>query len=186
MMADTSLEPARSNQALPSPSWISANWFVAAAVLLVGTDLAVSLLPDSTSPRLLEFGLLSDLCIVLPGLYLACYWRKGKRSLLRAIALTSIGFWASSRLLPESDHVLIRQLWPVRYVALMVLLLIELKIMLAVYRAVFSGASRKEAAATLEKQSGMPPWAAKLAAAEAAMWSSVYKAAKSILKSWRR
>lgn len=174
------------NQALPTTSWIKANWFVAAAVLLVGTDLAVLLLPNSTSPRLLEFGLLSDLCIVLPGLYLACYWRKGKRSVLRAIALASIGFWASSMLLPKSDHFLIQQLWPVRYVALAVLALIELRIMLAVYRAVFSGASRQEAAATLEKRTGMPAWAAKLAAAEAALWSSLYKAAKAILTSWRR
>jgi hypothetical protein len=174
------------NQTLPTSSWIKANWFVAAAVLLLGTDLAVLLLPNSTAPRLLEFGLLSDLCIVLPGLYLACYWRKGKRSVLRAIAFASIGFWVSSKLLPESGQFLIQQLWPVRYVALAVIVFIELKVMLAVYRAIFSGASREEAAATLEQQSGMPAWAAKLAVAEASLWSSLHKAAKAILASWRR
>jgi hypothetical protein len=174
------------HQAQPASSWINANWFVAGAVLLLGTDLAVLLLPNSASPRLLELGLLCDLCIVLPSLYLACYWRKGKRSVLRAIALASIGFWASSKLLPESGQFLIQQLWPFRYVALAVIVLIEFKIMLAVYRAVFSGASRKVAAETLEQQSGMPRWAAKLAVAEASLWSSLLKAAKAILSSWRR
>jgi len=174
------------NQALSSSSWIKANWFVAAAVLLVGTDLAVLQLPNGSSPRLLEFGLLSDLCIVLPGLYLACYWRNGKRSVLRAVALASLGFWAASKLLPESGQFLIQQLWPVRYVALAVIVLIELKVMLAVYRAVFSGTSRQEAAEALERQAGMPAWAAKLAAAEAALWSWLYKAAKAALSSWRR
>jgi len=174
------------NQGQPASSWIKANWFVAAAALLVVTDLAVVLRPNSASPRLLELGLLSDLCIVLPGLYLACYWRKGKRSVLRAIAFASIGFWASSKLLPESGQFFIQQLWPFRYVALAVIVLIEFKVMLAVYRAVFSGASREEAAATLERQSGMPAWAAKLAAAEASLLSSLHKAAKAILASWRR
>ena len=172
--------------ALPTSPWIKTNWFVAAAVLLVGTDLAVLLLPNSASPRLLEFGLLLDLCIVLPGLYLACYWRKGKRSVLRAIAFASIGFWASTKLLPESGQFLIQQLWPIRYVALAVIVLIEFKVILAVYRAVLSGASRQEAAATLEQKAGMPAWAAKLAAAEAALWSSMCKAARAILASWRR
>ena len=174
------------HQAQPASSWIKANWFFAAAVVLLCTDFVVLFLPNSASPRLLELGLLSDLCIVLPGLYLACYWRKGKRTVLRAIAFASIGFWASSKLLPESGQFLIQQLWPLRYVALAVIVLIEFKVMLAAYRAVFSGASREEAAATLEQQSGMPTWAAKLAAAEASLWSSLHKAAKAILASWRR
>jgi hypothetical protein len=174
------------NRALQTSSWIKANWFVAAAVLLLGTDLSVLLLPNGASPRLLEFGLLSDLCIVLPGMYLACYWRKGKRTVLRAIAFASIGFWTSSKLLPESGQFLIQQLWPVRYVALAVIVLIEFKVMLAVYRAVFSGASRQKAASMLEKQSGMPAWAAKLAAAEASWWSTLGKAVKAIIASWRR
>lgn len=174
------------DQAQPASSWMKANWFVAAAILLLGTDLAVVLLPNSASPRLLEIGLLSDLCIVLPGLYLACYWRKGKRSVLRAIAIASIGFWAASMLLPENGQFLIQQLWPLKYVALAVIVLIELKVILAVYRAIFAGASREAAASTLERQSGMPAWAAKLAAAEASLWAKLYKTAKAILASWRR
>jgi hypothetical protein len=174
------------NQPQPAISWLKENWFVAAAILLLGTDLTVVLLPNSASPRLLEVGLLSDLCIVLPGMYLACYWRKGKRSVFRAIAFASIGFWAVSKLLPETGQFLIQQLWPLRYVALAVIVLIEFRVMLAVYRAVFAGASREEAAATLERQSGMPAWAAKLAAAEASLWAKLYKAAKAILTSWRR
>ena len=174
------------DQAQPATSWLKENWFVAAAILLMGTDLTVVFLPNSASPRLLELGLLSDLCIVLPCLYLACYWRKGTRSVFRAIAFASIGFWAASKLLPGTGQFLIQRLWPLRYVALAVIVLIEFRVMLAAYRAVFTGVSREEAAATLERQSGMPAWAAKLVAAEASLWSTLYKAAKSILTSWRR
>lgn len=169
----------------PSSSWIKANWFVVAAVLLVATDLAVLQLSDRITPRLREFGLLFDLCVILPTLYLACYWRNGRPSVLRAIAMASLGFWAASKVLPGSGQFLIPQLWPAKYIALAVLALIELKVMLAVYRAVFSGATRQEATALLRRE-GMPAWVAKLAAAEAALWSALYRGARAIFASFRR
>jgi hypothetical protein len=167
------------------PSWLKANWFLVAAALVVGSDLVALQVPNWASPRLLEFGLLSDLAIVVPGLYVACYWRKGKQALLRAIALASLGFWSASKLLPESAHFLVQSLWPVRYVALAVLFVVELKVMLAIYRSVFRGASRQEVANSLQSQAGMPAWAASLAAAEAAFWHSAYTKAKAFLQ-WRR
>jgi hypothetical protein len=139
-----------------------------------------------SSPRLLEVGLLSDLAIVVPGLCIACYWRKGKPAVLRAIALASLGFWSASKLLPESGHFLIQSLWPVRYAALAVLLVVELKVMLAIYRSVFRGASRAEVATRIQSQAGMPAWAAKLAAAEATLWHAAYTKAKAALQRGRR
>ena len=155
------------------PIWLKANWFFLAAALVVATDMVALHTPKLSSLRLLEVGLLSDLALVVPGLYLACYWRRGKRAYLRAIALASVGFWCASKLLPESGQFIIHSLWPVRYLALAVILLVEFKVMLAVYRSVLAGASRQEAAASLQAQAGMPAWAAKLAAAEAAFWRSV-------------
>ena len=97
-----------------------------------------------------------------------------------------LGFWASSNLLPASGQFIIPELWPVRYLALAVLLLIEVKIIVAFYRSVFSGASPQDAAKKLQNESGMPAWAAKLAAAEAALWGKVYNMVKALLSSRRR
>jgi hypothetical protein len=165
------------NHAQPAPSWIKANWFAAAIVPLLAADLAVLLLPNSASPRLLEVGLLSDLCIVLPGLYLACYWRKGKRSVFRAIALASIGFWVSSKLLPESSQFLVQRLWPFRYVALAVIVSIEFKVMLGVYRAVFSGMAGKRLLQRLSNIQACRP-GCQIAAVEASLWSSLQRPQK--------
>jgi hypothetical protein len=167
------------------PGWLKANWFLLAAAIVVGTDLAVLQVPNWAPPRLLEVGLLCDLAIVVPGLYIACYWRRGKQAFLRAVAIAALGFWSASKLLPESGHFLIQSLWPVRYFALAVLFLIELKVTFAVYRSVFRGATHQEAVSALQAQAGMPAWAARLAAAEAAFWRSVYTKAKALSR-WHR
>lgn len=159
--------------------------FLLAAALLIGLDLYALRTPGWASPRLLEIGILLDFAIVLPGLYIACYWRRGKPALMRAVALAALGFWAASKLLPESGQFLIPSLWPVRYLALAVLVLVELKVMLAVYRAVFGGTSREEAARRLQTDAGMPAWAARLAAAEAAFWRAVVVRTKALLSRWR-
>jgi len=164
------------------PAWLKANWFLVVALLVVGTDLVILQTPNSASPRLLEVGLLCDLAIVVPGLYIARYWRNGKRTFLRAIALASLGFWSVSKLLPESGQFLTQSLWPVRYVALAVLVAIELKVALAIYRSVFRGASRQEAARALQSEAGMPAWAARVAAAEAAIWRTAYIKARALLQ----
>ena len=164
---------------------LKGNWFFVAAALVLASDVLALQTPDWSSPRLLEIGLLSDLAIVVPGLYIACYWRKGKSAVLRAVALASLGFWSASKLLPESNQFLIPSLWPVRYVTLAVLMVIEFKIMLSMYRSVFGGASRRKVAESLQAQTGMPPWAAKLAAAEAAIWHAAYTKAKAIFRRWR-
>jgi hypothetical protein len=165
--------------------WLKANWFFLAAALIVATDMVALRTPNWATPRLLEIGLLSDFTLIVPCLYLACYWRRGKRTYLKAVALASLGFWCGSKLLPETGQSIVQALWPVRYIALAVIVLVEFKVMLAVYRAVFAGASRKEAAATLQAQAGMPTWAAKLAVAEAAFWRSVVLKARAVLGRWR-
>ena len=167
------------------PTWLKANWFLVAAALVVASDILALGTQNWASPRLLEIGLLSDLAVVVPGLYIACYWRKGKPTLLRAVALASLGFWSVSKLVPESGQFLIPSLWPVRYAALAVLLVIEVKVMLAMYRSVFGGASRHRVVESLQAQTGMPAWAAKLAAAEAAFWHTAYAKVKALFQ-WRR
>lgn len=167
------------------PGWLRAHWFLLAATLVVLSDVYLLHQPQGVPPRLLELGLLADLSIVVPGLYIACYWRRGKPALMRAVALAALGFWSASKLLPESGQFLIPSLWPVRTLALAVLLLVELKVMLSVYRSVFGGASREEAARRLTSDAGMPAWAARVAAAEAAFWRAVVMRLQALLKRWR-
>lgn len=173
------------NQVQAPPSWLKANWFFVVAALVVAVDVMALRTPNWSSPRLLEAGLLSDLALVVPGLYLACYGRRGKRTYLRAVAMASLGFWCASKLLPESGQFIIPSLWPIRYLAIAVLLWIEFKVTFSIYRAVFSGASRQDAAASLQVQAGMPAWAAKLVAAEASFWRSAALKMKSIFRRGR-
>jgi hypothetical protein len=163
------------------------HWFWLVALAMLATDTTVIHLSlhssSSASPQFIEAGLLCDLALVLPCLYLVCYRREGKRAIVRSIALASVGVWAASKLLPETGHFLIKDLYPVRYAALAVIAVIELKMVVAAYKAykaVFQGASRQASEAQLAK-AGMPPWAAKLAAAEAAFWHRVYSKVKGLL-----
>lgn len=167
---------------LATQHWLRANWFFAAAAAVLATDLIVLNVKNGASPRLLEAGLLSDLAVVIPCLYLACYWRNGKRAVIRTFATASLGFWLASKLLPASGHFIISSLSPLRYVSLLVLFAIEVKVALVTYKAVFSGATRREAEASLQAQTDMPLWLAKLMAAEAMFWRAAYTKVKSLFR----
>ena len=163
---------------LPTQNSLRANWFFVAAAAVLATDLTVLNIPHGASPRLLEAGLLGDLALLIPCLYLACYWRKGKRAVIRTLALASLGFWFASKLLPASGHFIISSLSPLRYVALAVLFAIEVKVVLVTYKAVFSGATRREAEASLQQQTDLPVWVAKLMTAEAMFWRAAWAKVK--------
>ena len=158
----------------PTANWLRTNWFFAAGSAVLAADLAVLNINHGASPRFLEAGLLGDLAVVIPCLYLACYWRNGKRAVVRSLALASLGFWLASKLLPASGHFIISNLSPLRYLALAVLFAIEVKVVLVMYRAVFSGASRQDATTSLHAHTGMPLWVAKLMAVEAVFWRSIF------------
>lgn len=160
--------------ALPAQNWLRINWFIPAACAVLAVDLFVLNIKNGASPRLLEAGLLGDLAIIIPCLYLACCWHNGKRAFIRTFAMASLGFWLASKLLPVPGHFIINSLSPLRYVALAVLFAIEVKVVLVMYKAIFSGASRQEAQAALQAQADMPLWVAKLMASEAAFWRAIY------------
>ena len=165
---------------LPTQDWLRVNWFFAVAAAVLATDLTILNSHHGASPQLLEAGLLGDLAVVIPCAYLACYWRNGKRAIIRAFAMASLGFWLTSKLLPASGHFIINSLSPLRYVALAVLFAIEVKVVLVMYKAVFSGATRREAETSLQTQADMPIWVAKLMAAEAVFWRAAYAKFKSL------
>jgi len=125
-------------------------------------------------PHLAEPAALFDLAVLLSALYWLSYRHRRKDAGPRALALSCLGIWAVSKLIPRSDQQLLVYLTPLRYVGLAGLVAIELKIVLALYRSVFSGATRDAAAAQIQSQADLPPWLSRLLAAEAVFWRRVW------------
>ncbi len=156
--------------------FLRANWFFPAAAIALLMNATTVYLDQWSSPGLLEAGLLFDFAILLPALYLICYRSEGVRSVVRAVALACLGIWALGHVVPETSQTLLPDLQFIRYVGLGVLLLLQIKLIVAIFRAV-SGASAKveHEASRLADETGTPPWVRKLLAWEAAVWIKVWR-----------
>ncbi len=155
---------------------LRANWFFPAAGIALLLNSLTIYLDQWSSPEMLEAGLLFDFAILLPVLYLICYRSEGKRSVVRAIALACLGIWALGHVVPEASQSLLHDLQVVRYIGLGVLVLLQVKLIVAIFRAV-SGASAgaKHEASRLGEETGTPPWVQKLLAWEASIWIKVWR-----------
>lgn len=158
-------------------SSVRAHWFVlAAAVVLIG-DIALASLDSWSDPQLLEMGILFDLSVVVPALYLWCYRSRGKAAIVRAIALSCLGIWVAGHVVPNEHHQVLSTVGFIRYVGLAVLVAIELKLAAMIFRAAFR--RDNDAAPTVlatAKDAGMPEWAARLMAWEASLWRKAWDA----------
>lgn len=154
--------------------WRSHHWFLPAAAAVVAGDLSAVRWGGWSGARALEAGLLFDFAVLLPLLYLWCYRRRVRRAAIRALALACFAIWATGKAIPvEQQHLLGTVGW-LRYVGLAGLALMEIKLGVAVYKAmVFSGKSRHEAEASL-LSGGMPPCLAKIMVLEAALWRRLW------------
>ena len=149
---------------------------LAAAVVLIG-DIALASLDSWSDPQLLEVGILFDLSVVVPALYLWCYRSRGKAAIVRAIALSCLGIWVAGHVVPNEHHQVLSTVGLVRYVGLAVLVVIELKLVAMIFRAAFR--RDNDAAPTVlatAKDAGMPEWAAHLMAWEASLWRKAWDA----------
>lgn len=156
------------------PPSLKAHWFFFVAALIVAGNWLALPGVRADLPHLAEPAALFDLAILLPALYWLCYRHRRKDAGLRALALSCLGIWSVSKLIPQSEQQLLVYLTPLRYVGLAVLVAIELKIVLALYRAVFSGATRDAAAEQIQRQADLPPWLTRLLVAEAVLWRRVW------------
>ena len=90
------------------------------------------------------------------------------------IALACFAVWAAGKVFPAEHREVIDSVAWLRYVGLAGLLVFELKLLFSVYKAVvISGKSQAEAQAKLGSE-GMPSWASKAIAIEAALWRKVW------------
>ena len=164
-----------------SKSVLKTHWFLLVALLVAGGDLALALVDSWSDPALLEAGILFDLAVVLPALYWWCYRKRGRAALLKAAALSCLGIWVAGHIVPDQHHDLISTVGFARYIGLAVLLVIELKLVVAIYRAAFSKSGSNHALAAA-KDAGMPEWAARLMAWEASLWRRSWESVRRLVK----
>ncbi|QSX40074.1 hypothetical protein [Shewanella cyperi] len=163
-------------------SALRAHWFIPAAIAVATADISAVSLDNWSNPALLEVCLILDLSVVMPALYLWCYRTRGKAAMLRALSLSCLGMWVSGHVVPSEYHHILSSVGFVRYIGLAVLLAIELKLALVIYRSVFSkDQDDAPAALTAAKDAGMPDWAARLIAWEASLWRKAWDVARRIV-----
>jgi len=146
------------------------HWFIPLAMAIALGDVGALHFQDWSHPRLFEGAVLFDFAIVLPLLYLWCYRARGKAVLLPMIGLASLGIWAASHLIPvEHQHVLGSIAW-LRTLAIAVLVLLEIKILIGFYKAVFTSDSTPEDISDkLATDLPLPRWVTRVLAFEARM-----------------
>ena len=150
---------------------LRAHWFFVAAAIIAASDFTAVSLGSGSSPELLEAGVLFDLSVVIPALYLWCYRSRGKAAVLRAVALGCLGIWIAGHLIPNEHHHILSVVGFVRYIGLAVLLVIEIKLAAMIFRSAFSrDREAKPSVLATAKDAGMPEWAARLMAWEASLW----------------
>lgn len=153
--------------------WAAANWFLLCAPFLALAGLAFS--RSVAWPQdggVAEAVLLFDACVSLPLLYALCYRGRlnGWRLALRMLAVACLGIWLVAWLVPPASQTLLPHFGWARIVGLGVLVLVELRLVIAALRMVFGGnASAEEVAAS----TGAPPFIARLMVLEARFWKAV-------------
>lgn len=158
---------------------LRAHWFIPAAIAVAIADTALVVLDGWSNPALVEAGLLFDLAVVVPALYLWCYRARGMAAVVRAIALACLGVWVAGVVVPDEHHDLLHIVGVARYVGLAVLLVIELKLVLVICRSVFrKDVDAGPAAMAAALDAGMPAWTARLMAWEAALWRRAWIAVR--------
>ncbi|MBH9576872.1 hypothetical protein [Inhella proteolytica] len=158
----------------PERPWLLRHWFVPAALLLALGDLSSVWAQGWTDAPWLEAVLLFDFVVVIPLLYLVCYRHKGKAACVQALALACLGIWALDKLMPAEGRQWLDALVGLRWFGLALLIALEIKLGIVVYKAVvFSGQTREQAQSRFESE-GLPPWLARFMAFEAGLWRRLW------------
>lgn len=149
------------------------NWFWPLALFLMAFVWLLAVTTPNIFAPGFELALIFDAVVTLPVLFFMCYRQSlsPMRMVIRIVALQCLGIWLASMLMPTSEqHVLPYLMW-VRYVGLSVLVLIELKLALILFRLVFKpGVTEAELT-----ESGVPRLLAKWALIEARVWRWIFR-----------
>jgi hypothetical protein len=160
--------------------WLRQNWFFPIAAIVVLGDLGALRLATWSVPEVLEAALLFDFAVLLPALYWWCYRSRGRAAVIRAVAICCLGIWVAGKALPATGQPILDAFGWLRYVGIAGLVMLEIKIILMLWRSIFSsGLSAQEAQEKIVAE-GVPPWAARLMAWEAAFWRKVWLFARRV------
>lgn len=155
--------------------WSYANWFVLILPLLAAAAyLMARTVPWAEEGAGFEAALLFDVCVTLPLLYALCYRRALRVSQLaiRCLGLACLGIFLLGYIVPPEGQSLLPSFGIARWIGIGVLVLIELRLLIAGIRLVFfSSASLEE----LQAKTGAPPLLAKMMLIEARFWKAVWR-----------
>jgi len=151
---------------------LKANWFWLVAL---SSGVIVWLLTNTLPPQHLgywELAVLFDVLVTLPLLFALCYRRTltSKNLIIRIIALQCLGIWLATKLVPIESQMVLPQLAWLRYAGLAVLVLIEVRIIAALFKILFN----PDTGLKQLEEVGMPPLLAKLALFETRFWRWVF------------
>lgn len=153
---------------------IRANWFYVLLPFLLLAAWALSISPVAVrDPIVLERVFLFDFLISLPLLYFLFLRKRVSRrvAILRVAALAASGVWLASVLMPEGTGQILPWLAWLRYLALPLLIGVELIALVAVVRHAY-GAEPDEGYLIAQ---GLPPILAKAMLAEARFWKRAFR-----------
>lgn len=151
-------------------AWFTANWFVVAAPSLF---LAAALVSRSAFTAVegpvMERALLFDACVTLPALYALCYGRSLSlwQLALRMVGIACLGIYFLGFIVPVEEQRLLPAFAWARTAGMILLIVIELRILIATLGLLFRPDTTAEEVAA---RSGMPMLTAKLMLLEARMW----------------
>jgi hypothetical protein len=148
------------------------NWFWPVAL---SSGVIVWLLTNTLPPQDLgywELAVLFDVLVTLPLLFALCYRRTltSKNLIIRIIALQCLGIWLATKLVPIESQMVLPQLAWLRYAGLAVLVLIEVRIIAALFKILF----KPDTGLKQLEEIGMPPLLVKLALLEMRFWRWVF------------
>jgi hypothetical protein len=150
------------------------HWFVPLAPLLLLLETGFARSTDWSRAGPAEAAILFDLCLFAPFLYWLCYRRRlaGPALLMRAAALSLLGIYLASQLVPADAQQLLPRLSWLRTAGFAVLILIELRLFAAILKMVLAGEASAEQVAT---RGGTPIWVARLMLLEARFWRALWR-----------
>lgn len=162
------------------------HWFWPLAFAVCAVNVLVLLLDGWKSPQIKEVGILFDFAVLIPTSYLICYWRNGKRALIKATALACLGIWAAGHLVPNEYHAILNEVGFLRYIGLAVLIVMQLRIGIEIFRLAFRSESHADSDSAVKRKAeeeGIPPWVANLMAWESRMWRKAWLTIRKLFRS---
>jgi hypothetical protein len=151
---------------------LKSNWFWPLFAVLLGAAFLISRYQVTYLPQSWEYAVVFDMLFTVPVFFVLCYRKRLslKELIIRVLGIQCLGIWIAAQLVPLESQTLLPQLAWLRYAGLAVLILIELRIMVLLFKVVF----KVETTTRQLEDIGMPPLLTKIVLIEARFWRWVF------------